>query len=75
MPLQSLTGDPVAASYGGGSQTYNIKNGKIVTSLVGTPIETTVYKMGDKYLAARNNEFGYANYEIVPVPTEIAPLR
>ena len=75
MPLPSLTGDPVAASYGGGSQTYNIQNGRIVTSLVGTPIETTVYKVGDKYLAARNNEFGYANYEIVPAVAEIAPVR
>ena len=75
MPLQSLTGDPVAASYSGTSQTYNIQDGKIVTSLVGTPIETTVYKVGDKYLAARNNEFGYANYEVIPAVAEIAPLR
>ncbi len=75
MPLQSLTGDPVAASYEGTSQTYNIKDGKIVTSLVGTPIEVTVYKAGDKYWGARNNEFGYANYEIVPAQAEIAPLR
>jgi hypothetical protein len=73
--LQSLTGDPVAASYSGGSQTYNIQDGKIVTSLVGTPIETTVYKVGEKYLAARNNEFGYANYEIIPAVAEIAPVR
>jgi len=75
MPLQSLTGDPVEASYRGGSQTYNIQDGKIVTSLVGTPIETTVYKVGDKYLAARNNEFGYANYEIIPAVAEIEPIR
>jgi hypothetical protein len=75
MPLQSLTGDPVEASYRGTSQTYNIQDGKIVTSLVGTPIETTVYKVGDKYLAARNNEFGYANYEIIPAVAEIAPIR
>ena len=26
----------------------------------------TVYKLGDKYLAARSNEFGYANYEVEP---------
>ena len=75
MPLQSLTGDPVEASYRGTSQTYNIQDGKIVTSLVGTPIETTVYKVGDKYMAARNNEFGYANYEIIPAVAEIAPIR
>ena len=73
MPLQSLTGDPVEASYRGTSETYNIQDGKIVTSLVGTPIETTVYKVGDKYMAARNNEFGYANYEIIPAVAEIAP--
>jgi hypothetical protein len=22
--------------------------------------------MGDKYLGARSNEFGYANYEVIP---------
>lgn len=75
MPLQSLTGDPVAASYSGGSQTYNVKDGKILTSLVGSPIETAVYKVGDKYLGARNNEFGYANYEIIPAPEEVSPLK
>jgi hypothetical protein len=64
--MQSLTGDTVDASYLGTSRTYNIANGKIVTSLVGTPVEITVYKAGDKYFGARSNEFGYANYEIVP---------
>jgi hypothetical protein len=28
----------------------------------------TFYKLGDTYYAARSNEFGYANYEIVPDP-------
>lgn len=73
--MQSLTGDTVAASYLGTSRTYNIANGKIVTSLVGTPIEITVYKVGDKYFGARSNEFGYANYEIVPAVAELSPLR
>jgi uncharacterized protein DUF3604 len=75
MTLQSLTSDPVDASYLGLSETYNIKNGKIVTALVGTPIEITVYKLGDKYMAARNNEFGYANYQIIPAVQEVSPLR
>jgi len=75
MAMQSLTGDPVGASYLGTSQTYNINNGKIVTSLVGTPIEITVYKVGTKYLGARSNEFGYANYEITPAVAEVSPLR
>ena len=30
-----------------------------------------VYKLGDKYYGARSNEFGYANYEIIPVPTQL----
>ena len=29
--------------------------------------EVTVYQTGDKYVAARNNEFGYANYEVEQV--------
>ena len=75
MPLQSLTGDPVDASYLGKSQTYNIKDGKIFASLVGTPLEIAVYKLGDKYLGARSNEFGYANYEIIPAQLEVSPIR
>src|SRR5262245_39479529 len=73
--MQSLTGDTVDASYLGTSRTYNIAKGKIVTELEGTPIETTVYKMGTKYVGARSNEFGYANYEIISVVTELSPLR
>jgi hypothetical protein len=72
--LQSLTGDTVEASYLGTSRTYNIVRGKIVTELVGTPIEIAVYKMGDKFYGARSNEFGYANYEIIPAVAELSPL-
>jgi hypothetical protein len=32
------------------------------------PYALTFYKLGDTYYAARSNEFGYANYEIVPAP-------
>jgi hypothetical protein len=72
--MQSLTGDAVDASYLGTSRTYNIVDGKIVTALVGTPIEITVYKLGDKYFGARSNEFGYANYEMIPAVAELSPL-
>ena len=27
-----------------------------------------MYKLGDTYYIARSNEFGYANYEIIPTP-------
>ena len=55
-------------------RTYYIKTGRSSAALVGTPIEITVYKVGDKYLAARSNEFGYANYEIIPAVAELNPL-
>ena len=29
----------------------------------------------NKYLAARSNEFGYANYEIIPAVKALNPLR
>ena len=72
---QSLIGDSIRASYLGASRTYTIANGKIVTDIVGTPIEISVYKVGDKYVGARSNEFGYANYEIIPAVAELAPIR
>jgi hypothetical protein len=74
MTLQSLTGDAAEAGRLGTSRTYSIKDGKIQTELVGTPIDITVYKVGDRYLAARSNEFGYANYEIIPVVQQLNPL-
>jgi hypothetical protein len=72
--MPSLTGDAARADYLGETRTYNIANGKIVVDLAGTPIEITVYALGDKYLAARSNEFGYANYEIIPAVAELSPL-
>jgi hypothetical protein len=41
----------------------------------GTPIEIAVYKVGGKYVGARSNEFGYANYEIIPTVTTLAPFN
>jgi hypothetical protein len=48
----------------GGHAQYEIRDGHLITELAGTPFEVTVYRLGDKYLAARSNEFGYANYEV-----------
>ena len=72
--LPSVAGNLAEASYLSTTAPYYINNGKIVTSQVGTPIEITVYKVGDKYVAARSNEFGYANYEIIPAVAELNPL-
>jgi hypothetical protein len=46
---------------------YEIRGGRIITTLGGTPFDVTVYKVGDKYVAARSNEFAYANYEVESV--------
>jgi hypothetical protein len=70
----SAVGDAAAASYLGTPSPYYVNSGKIVTVLAGTPIEVTAYKMGDKYYGARSNEFGYANYEIIPTVKELNPL-
>jgi hypothetical protein len=43
---------------------YEIRDGHYIVEIAGTPLAVTVYKVGDKYVAARSNEFGYANYEI-----------
>ena len=71
----SEIGDPAASSYLGFTSPYYINNGKLVTQLLGTPFEITAYKLGDKYYGARSNEFGYANYEIIPALKEVNPLK
>jgi len=70
----SAVGDVAAASYLGTTTPYYINNGKLVTVLVGTPIEITPYKLGNKYYGARSNEFGYANYEIISDVQELNRL-
>ncbi len=70
----SEIGDPAASSYLGLTSPYYINHGKLVTQLLGTPFEITAYKLGSKYYGARSNEFGYANYEIIPALQELNPL-
>jgi hypothetical protein len=72
--VPSEFGNVVQSGYQGISAAYAIQNGKIVTSVGNTPFETAVYKLGEKYVAARSNEFGYANYEIVPEPKDLLDL-
>jgi hypothetical protein len=51
-----------------GPQTqYEIRDGHLVTEVAGAEFDVTVYKLGDKYVASRSREFGYANYEIEKV--------
>ena len=43
---------------------YQVCDGHLITYIGGTPFEVSVYKLGNKYLAARSDEYGYANYEV-----------
>ncbi len=63
-PPAGEIGDVLHSGELGSPAHYEVSGGKIVTTLSGTPFEIAVYKLGDKYVAARRNEFGYANYEV-----------
>ncbi len=71
VPQPSVVGDVAREGYLGLSSAYQIKGGKILARIGDAPFETTVYKLGDKHYAARSNEFGYANYELIPVPAQL----
>lgn len=74
LPQPAQVGDVFHGGALGSSAYYSIKDGKITTSLGNAPYEVAVYKLGDKYFGARSNEFGYANYEIVPTPVTLETL-
>jgi hypothetical protein len=64
---QAEAGEVLNAMHGGQtgvSAKYEIKDGRITTTIAGSPFEVVVYKSGDNYVAARSNEFGFANYEV-----------
>jgi hypothetical protein len=73
IPQPSEAGDVLHGGMIGQGSAYAIKDGAIVTTLGNAPYEATVYKLGDKYFAARSNEFGFANYEVVPAPQVLDP--
>jgi hypothetical protein len=74
VPQPGEVGDVLHGGALGTPSYYSIKDGKILTSVGNAPYELTVYKLGDKHFAARSNEFGYANYEIVPTPLDLENL-
>ncbi len=61
-------GNVVRDGYEGTTVPYKIAGGKLVTFVSQDPYSVTVYKLGNTYYGARSNEFGYANYEIIPAP-------
>jgi len=61
-------GNVMRDGYQGTTIPYKIEGGKVVTFLSQDPYSFTFYKLGSTYYVARSNEFGYANYEIIPAP-------
>jgi len=49
-----------------GELSYEIRDGRLTTEINGAPFEVTVYRIGERTVAARSNEFGFANYEVEP---------
>ena len=66
--MPSAFGNVERDGYQGTTGAYRIEGGKLVIPVAQEPYAFTFYKVGDTYYAARSNEFGYANYEIVPAP-------
>jgi len=64
-------GNVVRDGYEGMTTPYKIEGGKLVSFLSQDPYSVTVYKLGKTYYGARSNEFGYANYEMIPPPTYV----
>jgi hypothetical protein len=61
-------GNVMRDGYEGVTVPYKIHGGKLVTFLSQDPYSVMVYKLGNTYYGARSNEFGYANYELIPTP-------
>ena len=59
--------DVMASGELGSPAAYEIQGGRLITTVGMTPFEIMVYRQGNKLLAARSNEFGYANYEVEAV--------
>jgi hypothetical protein len=57
------------------SNEYVINNGRLSTTIGETPFDLMVYKSGNRYIAARPAEFGYANYEIGPAKPQTLARR
>ena len=69
--LRTLTASAAfAASHGQGAakNPYMIKDGKLFSGLEdGSQFSSRLYKHGGRYLAAKDDEAGYVNYEFFPV--------
>jgi len=66
--MPSGYGNVMRDGYHGTTIPYKIEGGKLITFVSQDPYSFALYKLGNTYYCARSNEFGYANYEIIPAP-------
>ena len=66
--MPSAFGNVERDGYQGTTGAYRIEGGKLVIPVSQEPYAFTFFKDGNTTYAARSNEFGYANYEIIPAP-------
>ena len=66
--MPSGFGNVERGGYQGTTSPYEVKDGKLITYVSQDPYAVAIYKLGETYYGARSNEFGYANYEIIPAP-------
>ena len=64
----SAVGKVAQDGYEAATGRYQIQGGKLTTWVAQQPYSVTFYKLGNTTYAARDNEFGFANYEIIPTP-------
>jgi len=69
--IPSYVGNPIRNGYQGNTTPYKIEGGKVITKVAQDPYSLAIYKLGDTYYGVRSNEFGYANYEIIPYPPNV----
>jgi hypothetical protein len=66
--VPSDVGNLAQNGYQGVTVPYTVEGGKVVTTVSQEPYAVAVYNLRDKYYGSRSNEFGYANYEMLPKP-------
>ena len=68
LPLPQHFGYALENSAFGIPVAYQLTDGKLIENFGNEKLTWTGYKIGERTLFARSDEFGYANYQVVPAP-------
>lgn len=66
--MPSGFGNVARRGYEGVAAAYRIEGGKLVMPVSQDEYSMTFYRLGDTLYAARSNEFGFANYQVIAAP-------